>query len=177
MRILGTKKRVLGRWTHIGLIAAIFCAISFAADSSPQITLNTSKAAPRAMEPLTEKAILRDYTFAWSNLELAEESNSPGPLNALFSGTASNRLHSAIASNRRIGVTSRYLNQTHKVDAVFYSPEGDVLELHDTAGFDLQILDGSKTIHNEHVTTHYVVLMTPGADRWEIRQIQAVPKF
>jgi hypothetical protein len=24
---------------------------------------------------------------------------------------------------------------------------------------------------------HYVVLMTPGADRWTIRQLQAVPQF
>ena len=129
------------------------------------------------MEPLTEKAILRDYKFAWANLELALESNSPGPLNALFSGTASKWLHSAVASQRRTGLTSRYLNQTHKVDAVFYSPEGDVLELHDNAGYDLQIFDGGKMIHNEHVTARYVVLMTPGADRWEIRQIQGVSQF
>lgn len=172
--------RFLKQWAtiaQVGAIALILCSVAFAADSTPQVTLNTSKAAPRAMEPLTEKSILRDYKFAWSNLELALESNSPGPLNALFTGTASNWLHSAVASQRRIGVTSRYLNQTHKVDAVFYSPEGDVLELHDAAGYDLQIMDGGKTIHNEHVTAHYVVLMTPGADRWEIRQIQAVPQF
>jgi hypothetical protein len=24
---------------------------------------------------------------------------------------------------------------------------------------------------------HYVVLMTPGADRWVIRQLQSVPEF
>ena len=158
-------------------LALILCPIALAQDSAPRVTLNTSKAAPRAMEPLTEQAILRDYKFAWTNLGLALRSNSPGPVNALFTGNVSKQLHEAVASQRRIGLTSRYLNQTHKVDAVFYSPEGDVLELHDTAGYDLQIFDGSKTIYNEHVTAHYVVLMTPGADRWEIRQIQAVPQF
>lgn len=169
-----------GKWARVAgaaAVALVMASISVAADSDLQITLNTSKAAPRAMEPLTEKSILRDYKFAWANLELAFESNSPGPLNALFTGTASKWLHGAVDGQRRTGVTSRYLNQTHKVDAVFYSPEGDVLELHDTAGYDLQILDGGKTIHNEHVTVHYVVLMTPGADRWEIRHLQSVPQF
>ena len=52
-----------------------------------------------------------------------------------------------------------------------------MIELHDTADYRLQILDGSKTIHDEHVVVHYVVLMTPGADRWVIRQLQSVPEF
>jgi 2-keto-3-deoxy-L-rhamnonate aldolase RhmA len=63
------------------------------------------------------------------------------------------------------------------VDAVFYAPEGDVIELHDTAEYDYQILDGSKSIHSEHAVVHYVVLMTPGADRWVVRQLQAVQHF
>lgn len=157
--------------------ALLTASFTFAADAAPEVRLNTSKAAPRAMEALTERAILRDYKFAWYNLGLAMESNSTGPLNALFVGSANTWLHDAVDSQRRNGLSSRYLNQTHKVDAVFYSPEGDVLELHDTAGYDLQILDGSKMIHNEHVTVHYVVLMTPGADRWVVRDIQAVPQF
>jgi hypothetical protein len=52
-----------------------------------------------------------------------------------------------------------------------------MIELHDTADYDLQILDGGKAIHNEHVVVHYVILMTPGADRWVIRQLQSVPGF
>ncbi len=171
------KKQCFPALRKAAAMALIFCSIAFAQDAAPRVSLNTSKAAPRAMEPLTEQAILRDYKFAWANLEIALRSNSPGPINALFTGNVSKQLHEAVASQRRNGLTSRYLNQTHKVDAVFYSPEGDVLELHDTAGYDLQIFDGSKTIYNEHVTAHYVVLMTPGADRWEIRQIQAVPQF
>lgn len=163
----------------VTLLTAVILAAPFvfAAEDAPEIQLNTSKSAPRAMEPLTERAILRDYKFAWYNLELAMESNSTTPLNALFVGAASKWLHDSVDSQRRNGLSSRYLNQRHNVDAVFYSPEGDVLELHDTAGYDLQVLDGSKMIHNEHVTVHYVILMTPGADRWVVREIQAVPQF
>jgi hypothetical protein len=105
------------------------------------------------------------------------ESDSTAPLNSLFTGTASAWLNNAVSSQRRSGLTSRYLNQSHKLEAVFYAPEGDVIELHDTADYDLQILDGNKTIHNEHVSVRYVVLMTPGADRWVIRQLQSVPQF
>jgi hypothetical protein len=51
------------------------------------------------------------------------------------------------------------------------------MELHDTAEYQLQLLDGSKVIHDENVVMHYVVLMTPAADRWVVRQLQAVQGF
>lgn len=148
-----------------------------AADASPQVTLNVTKAAPRAVESLTQRALLRDYKFAWTNLALALESNSTESLNGLFAGNANTWLKDKVSSQRQSGLSSRYSNQTHKVDAVFYAPEGDVIELHDAAEYDYQVLDGGKSIHSEHAVVHYVVLMTPGADRWVVRQIQAVQHF
>jgi hypothetical protein len=149
----------------------------FAADSAPHVTLDVTKASPREVETLTQRSIVRDYKFAWANLDLALESNSGGPLNGLFVGPANTWLTDKVTSQRQYGITSRYLNQAHKLDAVFYAPEGDVIELHDTAEYDLEILDGSQTIHSEHAVVHYIVLMTPGADRWVVRQIQSVPQF
>jgi hypothetical protein len=149
----------------------------FAQGNSPQVTLNISKSSPRSVEPLTQRAILRDYKFAWVNLDSALQSNSPAPLNGLFAGTANDWLNDAVDHQRQSGITSAYLNQRHKVDAVFYAPAGDVIELHDTAEYDFEIRDNSKTIHQEHAIVHYVVLMTPAADRWIIRQLQAVPQF
>ena len=174
--IKGIKVHRLVRFVAAAVIV-LGPTISRCADSTPQVVLNTAKAGPRAVESLTERAILRDYTFAWVNLGQALETSSTAPLSGLFVGNAGAWLNEAVASQRRNGLSSRYLNQTHKVDAVFYAPEGDMIELHDTADYDLQILDGSKTIHSEHVTLHYVVLMTPGADRWVIRQFQSVPQF
>jgi len=160
------------------VVIALFAAhSSVCADSSPLVTLNVEKAGPRTVESLTQRSLLRDYKFAWANLDQALESNSTAPLNGLFTGTASAWLNDAVNSQRRSGLRLRYLNQAHKLEAVFYAPEGDVIELHDTAEYDLQILDGDKTIHDEHVVVRYVVLMTPGADRWVIRQLQAVPEF
>lgn len=164
------------------MVAAVVVALfaphyAACADSTPQVVLDISKAAPRSVESLTERAILRDYKFAWVNLDQAMESNSTAFTTGLFAGTAGAWLNDAVASQRQSGLSSRYLNQVHKVEAVFYAPEGDVIELHDTAEYDLQVLDGDKTIHNEHSVVHYVVLMTPGADRWVIRQLQSVPEF
>lgn len=172
--------RINSRWKAklmaIVMIALWIPCYAVCADT-PQVVLNTSKAAPRSVESMTERAILRDYKFAWVNLDQALASNSTTPLSGLLAGTASEWLNEAVASQRRNGLSSRYLNQSHKLDAVFYAPEGDVIELHDTADYDLEILDGSKKIQSEHVAVHYVVLMTPGADRWVIRQLQAVPGF
>jgi hypothetical protein len=161
--------------TAVTVIGISYSAVG--ADSTPQVVLNVSKAAPRSVESLTQRSILRDYRFAWVNLDQALESNSNAPLSGLFAGTASAWLNDAVNSQRRSGLSSRYLNQSHTLEAVFYAPEGDVIELHDTADYQLQVLDGSKAIHDEHVVVHYVVLMTPGADRWVIRQLQAVPEF
>src|SRR6202035_786978 len=99
------------------------------------------------------------------------------PLSGLFVGTANAWLTDAVASQRRNGLSSRYLNQNHKVDAVFYAPEGDMIELEDTADYDLQILDGDKTVHHEHVVVLSGVLSAPAAARCGIRQLQAVPQF
>lgn len=161
------------------LVLMVFSTLSvvFAADSAPQVTLSVAKAVPREVEALTQRSIVRDYKFAWANLDLALQSNSTAPLNGLLVGPAAAWLNDAVTSQRRNGMSSRYSNQVHKLDAVFYAPEGDVIELHDTAEYDLELFDGNKTIHTEHAVVHYVVLMTPAADRWVVRQLQSVPRF
>jgi hypothetical protein len=165
------------RVSVVTVLALLSSAALSAAENSPQVTLDASKTSPRAVEALTQRAIVRDYKFAWTNLDAALESNSAGLLNGLFAGTANDWLRETVSSQQRSGMTSRYLNQRHKLEAIFYAPVGDVIELHDTAEYDFEIHDGGKTIHNEHAIVHYVVLMTPGADRWVIRQLQAVPRF
>jgi len=171
------KRQAQLRVSAMILLVLLSSSALFAADNSPQVTLDVSKTSPRSVEALTQRAIVRDYKFAWTNLDAALESNSAGLLNGLFAGTANDWLRGAVSSQQRSGMTSRYANQRHKLEAIFYAPVGDVIELHDTAEYDFEIHDGGKIIHNEHAIVHYVVLMTPGADRWVIRQLQAVPQF
>ncbi len=169
---------LIGRVIFAATILFLLAIIPLhAADATPEVSLDATKATPRAVEALTQRSIIRDYKLAWAGLAQALEANSTGPLTALFDGTASAVLREKVGSQQSSGITSRYSNQTHKLQAVFYAPEGDVIELHDTAEYDVQILDGDKTIHTEHALVRYVVLMTPGADRWVVRQLQAVPQF
>jgi hypothetical protein len=150
---------------------------SHAVDANVQMQLDTKNAAPRSIEPLTERAILRDYRFAWTSIAQALEFNTLDPLEGPFAGDARQWLRSSVLSSQQSGLSQRYVDQKHRVEAVFYAPEGDVTELHDTAEYQLQILDAGKIVHDEHVVVHYVVLMTPGADRWVVRQLQAVAHF
>jgi len=106
----------------------------------------------------------------------ALELSTLDPLEGPFAGQAKQLLTDTIVSQQRSGFSRQYVNQTHRLEAVFYAPEGDVMELHDTAEYELRISDGGKVIHDERVVMHYVVLMTPAADRWVIRQLQAIPE-
>jgi hypothetical protein len=153
---------------------------SYGADSvvpDTQMHLEVSKAGPRQVEDLTERGILRDYRLAWKSLTQAFETNAIDPLEGPFAGEAKRTLRQTVLSQQHSGLSTHYVDQSHQVEAVFYAPEGDVMELHDTAQYQLQVSDGGKLIHDERVTMRYVVLMTPGADRWVIRQLQAVPSF
>jgi hypothetical protein len=150
---------------------------SYGADTAVQVHLDVQKANPRVVESLTEQGIMRDYRLAWTSIAQALELNRLDPLEGLFAGDAKQWLKDTVASQRRSGLSQRYGQQNHRLEAVFYAPEGDVIELHDTAEYQLQVSDGNKVIQDGHVVMHYVVLMTPGADRWVIRQLQAVPGF
>ena len=37
---------------------------------------------------------------------------------------------------------------------------------------DIDVMDGDKVIHSEQVNLQYIVLMTPGADRWLVRDLE-----
>jgi hypothetical protein len=153
------------------------CLVSHAADADVKVEIDSTHAGPRAMEPLSERGILRDYRSSWASIAQALEFNTLDPLDGPFAGSAERWLKDTVVNQQRSGLSQRYIDQNHKVETVFYSPEGDVMELHDTAQFELQILDGGKMIHDEHMVVHYVVLMTPAADRWVVRELQAVPHF
>jgi hypothetical protein len=46
------------------------------------------------------------------------------------------------------------------------------LQLRDTAQVETQILDGGKVVGSDTATVHYIVVMTPTADHWQVRIMQ-----
>ncbi len=107
----------------------------------------------------------------------ALDQNRPDVLDLNFTGTANDKLTATIAEQRKSGLHQRIVDKGHTVDAVFYSPEGSAMELHDTAQVQLQLMDGDKVIHSEEATLHYVVLLTAAENSWKVRVLEAVPGF
>jgi hypothetical protein len=147
-----------------------------AADSLPHVELNADDLGPRPIEPLTSQVIVRDYAHAWQTMADALENNQAGSLDAYFAGWAKENLSGLIADQKRTGVRTRYVDHGHKLTALFYSPAGDAMQLRDQAQLELQIFDGHRLIDSEQVALQYIVLMTPGADRWLVRDLETIPE-
>ena len=162
----------------IGLLAVVLFGagpVAVSAQTPPEVQLTAGTAGPRPVESLTEHSIVRDYKAAWQTLAQASESSSPALLDAYFVGNAKTTLTGGLSGQKKTGIRVRYLNQIHNLKAMFYAPEGDVMELQDAAEYQLQIMSDDKVLHDEHVVVQYLVFMTPAADRWVIRQLQALP--
>lgn len=144
-----------------------------AEDHLPRVQLNAGDISPRPLEDLTAKSVPRDYALAWQTLAQALSSNKTGLLDGYFTGLAKQDFTQRINSQIKSGLQTRYTDRGHKLEAVFYSPAGDVMELRDNAQFDMEVLDGGRIIYEEPVNAQFIVLMTPGADRWLVRQLQA----
>jgi len=142
------------------------------AESKPAVHLNASKAAPRQLEDTTEQAIARDYGAAWQALERALENNITAPLNDNFTGFALEKLSQRVKDQKANGLSTRIIDHGHKVEAIFYSPDGSAIQLKDIATLETQVLDGGKVIHSEQAQIHYRAIMTSAEDRWKVRVLQ-----
>ena len=166
-------KHVLFRSLKIaGFIGAACLAIM--AQSLPQVHLDAEGLAPRPIEQLTGTAIARDYALAWRDMTSALESNQSGPLGEEFVGFAKDHLAQRIAQQRSTGLHVHIVDHGHRLKAVFYSSDGSAMQLFDQAELEVQIFDGNKLLDTENVPHEYVVLMTPGADRWYVRDLEEV---
>lgn len=150
---------------------------SVLAASLPSVALNAANAAPRTVEDSTRSAVERDYAAAWRAMADALGQNRTDLLNANFIGSANDLLTATIKQQRQSGLHQQLVDKGHTVDVVFYSPEGSAMELHDTVRLERQLLDGSKVVHSEDATAHYVVLLTAAENSWNVRVMEEVPSF
>lgn len=160
----------------LAIIAAAGVTLARAADAPlPSVQLTADNVAGRPVEALTEKSVARDYARAWHTLAEALQQNRADLIDNDFVGVAAEKFTAAIADQAKSGLRTRYVDRGHKLDIVFYSPEGSSITLRDTAQLERQVLDGDKVIHSEQVTAHYIALMTPTEVRWKVRLLQEVP--
>jgi len=93
-------------------------------------------------------------------------------LNDHFTGGSKQRLTQRISEQQKNGLRTRYLDHGHQVKAVFYSPDGGEMQMQDQAQIEVQVFNGRKMIYAASPTSKYLVLMTPGADRWFVRSLE-----
>ena len=169
------------RWAPYLLVAlmtfACLCWIvsAYAADDMPTVNLNVDNAGPRQVEDTTEKALARDYARAWNSMEAALAENRADGLDTDFVGIALDELKDRVSAQQQSGLHTRFIDHGHRLQAVFYSPEGSAVQLIDTAQIEVQYLDGDKLLHSEQRTANYTVVMTAGENRWKVRVLQENP--
>jgi hypothetical protein len=155
----------------LAVIAGSLTAI-VAAQSDVAVELNADKAQPRQLEDTTERAVTREYASAWKNLSRALGENRADLLQENFVGAAQEKFDSQIEQQKSAGFTTKYIDHSHKLNVVFYSPEGSAIQFRDVADVELQILDGGKLVHSEKTQMEYVGLLTVTGDRWKVRVLQ-----
>ena len=161
------------------LIAASFvllaCTITLSQSSpAPQVHLDADGLAPRPIEELTGTTIVRHYAQAWRNMEEALDASRADGLNEEFTGFARDRLMQRIADQQRTGIHVRIVDHGHNLKAIFYSTDGTAMQLLDRAQLEIQTFDGNKLLDTQSVPREYMVLMTPGADRWYVRDLEEI---
>ena len=146
----------------------------FAASSLPRVTLSGDSLAPRPIEQRTGAAVAHDYAQAWQDLAICLDSNRTDLLDDYFAGEAKRRLAQRVREQKDSHLRTQYSDGGHRVRAVFYSMDGGEMQLEDQAQLEVRVFDGDKLVSTSTVAQKYLVLMTPGSDRWYVRYLQSV---
>jgi hypothetical protein len=171
-----TRMLVLAFGVVLAVTGAVPLAKRILADTKPAVQLNTKNAQPREVEEVTQNAILRDYTLAWQAISTSLANNTSQPLKDNFAGFALDKLMQRVKDQKENGLTTRIIDRGHKVEAIFYSPDGAAIELKDTANIETQVLDGSTVIHSDQAQVQYYAVMTGAEDRWKVRVLESSPR-
>ncbi|HEX6466268.1 MAG TPA: hypothetical protein VFZ99_03120 [Terriglobales bacterium] len=142
-----------------------------------EVRLDSSQIVPRPLEERTGQSLVRQYSKAWQDLEAALNQNNNKMLSESFVGYAQDTLNAQIAAQKKAGLSTRYVDHGHKVDALIYSMDGSAVELRDAAQLEIQYLDGDKVVGSENTTRHYVVVMSVVDDGWKVRVLESAPNF
>jgi hypothetical protein len=166
------KRASLGFFKLVALVIAA-CVLTMA-QSSPPVHLDAARLGPRPIEEVTGTAIARSYAQAWRDFATALQSDRTERLGEEFVGVALDRLTQRIAEQKQTGVRVRIIDHGHNLKAVFYSTDGTAMQLLDQAQLEIQTFDGDKLLDTQNAPHEYVVIMTPGADRWYVRNLEEI---
>lgn len=121
---------------------------------------------------VTEKSVIHNYLESWQSLRNALDSNQASLLSPHFVGTAHDKLAGVVAEQSKIGIHTRYLDRSHDLQIVFYSPEGLSIELTDDVVYDEQVMEGANVLSSQTIRARYLAVLTPTDVRWTVRILQ-----
>jgi len=152
---------------------ALFLSAAALADQPSVEVAPPSLQGSRPLEKQTSVAVVRDYLESWQKFCAALDQNQVGLLDPDFVGTARSKLAATIGEQAKMGIHTRYQDESHHLQIVFYSPEGLSIQMIDDVEYDEQVLEQDKVLATQHVKTRYLVVMTPAEVRWKVRVFQA----
>lgn len=153
----------------------LFQGSTLFAASPAQVSIDPNvPTAPRTLEPQTEHAAVRDYLQSWQAMQSAFAQNRPDLLSEYFVGEAMDKLTGTIKQQSALGMRTHYQDLSHKIQFLFYSPEGLSIEFIDEVKIELQVFDRGHLVATHHETARYLVMMSPSEVRWRVRVFQAL---
>jgi hypothetical protein len=157
-------------------VLSVLAAVVPASAQQPLVHVEpTDLQGPRMLNDQTKSAVIRDYLEAWQSVRAALQQNRPDLLDRDFVGTAKDKLTDTIHDQVTMGISTRYLDQTHDLQITFYSPEGLSIQLVDNVEYEVQAFEHGKALGTQKLRGRYVVVMTPAEVRWRVRVFQGGP--
>lgn len=152
---------------------ALLLSLPLAAQEASVQVLPPDLQGSRQLEPLTAAAVVRDYVQSWQAFRTAFDRNNPQLLDQDFVGVALTKLSGAVAEQNHLGLHTRYVDGSHRLQIVFYSPDGLSIQLVDQVEYDEQVMQGATVLATQPVQARYLVVLTPSQTRWLVRIFQA----
>jgi hypothetical protein len=161
----------------IPVLCSVFAVTLPLGASQPTVRVEPANVqGPRDLSEQTREAVVRGYLEAWQSMASALQQNRPELLDRDFVGTAKDKLLDTIHDQVTTGISTRYLDQSHDLQIIFYSPEGLSVQLVDNVDYQVQVIDRGKTQTTQKAHARYVVVMTPAEVRWRVRVFQGEPE-
>jgi hypothetical protein len=126
----------------------------------------------RPLETQTESAVLRDYLQSWKTLQVALDQNQASLLDQNFVGTARQKFENTIDEQLKLGIHTRYQERSHEIQIVFYSPDGQSIQMVDNVEYEQAVLDHDNVLSTRPIRKKYLVVLTPTEVRWKVRVLQ-----
>lgn len=128
---------------------------------------------PRPLEQQTADSAVRDYLQSWHVMKSALQQNQAGLLSPDFVGAALDKLTDTIHEQAKLGLHTRYIDRSHNIQIVFYSPEGLSIQLIDDVQYDEQVFNNGTLLSSLPVHARYIAVLTPSEVRWRVRVFQS----